>query len=86
LLFHELATNATKYGALSSPDGIVVIKWDRQKGRVRLEWHERNGPPVVAPTRPALARAFSRRRFRLNTERLFNSNGACCTVSFALRD
>ena len=41
LILHELATNATKHGALSSPVGSVAIGWDaRARTRVRLTWQE----------------------------------------------
>jgi PAS domain S-box-containing protein len=47
LLFHELATNAVKYGALSVPGGKVVVSWARpiEKNCVRLAWREQGGPP-----------------------------------------
>jgi two-component sensor histidine kinase len=51
---HELATNAAKYGALSVPNGCVTIAWNVASGdrpRLMLRWQERDGPPVVAPTR-----------------------------------
>ncbi|MET3722707.1 sensor histidine kinase [Sphingomonas trueperi] len=50
LLFHELATNAAKYGSLSSPEGDVQISIMAADARVRIEWRERGGPPVSAPT------------------------------------
>ncbi|HEX8388023.1 MAG TPA: PAS domain-containing protein [Sphingomonas sp.] len=55
LLFHELATNASKYGALSAEGGEVVVTVAREGAgdktdRVRLRWTERGGPPVTAPT------------------------------------
>jgi PAS domain S-box-containing protein len=46
LVFHELATNASKYGALSSPEGRVRVASAVQDGRVRLNWEEKGGPPV----------------------------------------
>ncbi|HZZ67170.1 MAG TPA: HWE histidine kinase domain-containing protein [Phenylobacterium sp.] len=55
LLFHELATNAAKYGALAHGDGRVEVDWRRRQreGRTSLEidWREQDGPPVAPPTR-----------------------------------
>ncbi|WEK44992.1 MAG: PAS domain-containing protein [Candidatus Sphingomonas colombiensis] len=49
LLFHELATNATKYGALSLDDGAVAIEVVTDPATTRLLWRESGGPPVDAP-------------------------------------
>jgi PAS domain S-box-containing protein len=51
LIMHELATNATKHGALSSPAGSVAIGWDGGREGVKLTWQERGGPPVESPRR-----------------------------------
>ncbi len=51
LLVHELATNAMKYGALSTPPGRVEVSWRLAQGRIELSWQERDGPPVQAPER-----------------------------------
>jgi PAS domain S-box-containing protein len=52
LAVHELATNAVKYGALSSPSGRIVVAWeDIGDGRGLLRWVESGGPPVDAPAR-----------------------------------
>ncbi|MGE6739445.1 HWE histidine kinase domain-containing protein [Allorhizobium pseudoryzae] len=55
LVLHELATNSVKYGALSVPEGEVIIKWSDLAGEegdrlIRIEWEERGGPPVSEPT------------------------------------
>jgi PAS domain S-box-containing protein len=51
VIFHELATNAAKYGALSVSDGQVRVEWSQvQSGRVVLRWTETNGPAVKPPT------------------------------------
>ncbi len=47
LLFHELATNAAKYGALSSPDGRITIRLSSDDDHFRLDWIERGGPEIV---------------------------------------
>jgi two-component sensor histidine kinase len=49
LLFHELATNATKYGALSTEAGSVTLHIAHDDGLVTLVWSEHDGPAVVAP-------------------------------------
>jgi two-component sensor histidine kinase len=55
LVFHELATNAAKYGALSQ-HGCVEVEWTVANGpegrRLSLDWTERDGPPVLRPARP----------------------------------
>lgn len=43
---HELATNASKYGALSKDAGRLVVVWKSLKdGAIRLQWSEHDGPP-----------------------------------------
>ncbi|MBE7183096.1 MAG: PAS domain-containing protein [Methylobacterium mesophilicum] len=56
LALHELATNATKYGAWSNERGVVSVSWkaeDDSKGEpvFRLDWQERGGPAVREPER-----------------------------------
>lgn len=53
MALHELATNASKYGALSQPGGRVTIEWSVPEGDgpVAISWRETGGPPVNEPSR-----------------------------------
>lgn len=53
LAFHELATNAVKYGALSNDSGVVSIDWrvESHSQRFELRWRESGGPAVQPPAR-----------------------------------
>lgn len=52
LVFHEMATNAAKYGAWSSLSGRVRLSWSRQPdGGLVLEWREEGGPAPEPPSR-----------------------------------
>jgi len=50
LALHELATNAAKYGALSTPAGRLSLHWWIGKEALELEWTETGGPPTAPPT------------------------------------
>ena len=51
VMFHELATNAAKYGALSVPNGQIDLNWLHEAdGRLILRWREMGGPAVQMPT------------------------------------
>ena len=49
LVFHELATNAAKYGALSSETGTVKVTWSIVDQDVLIVWQESGGPPATPP-------------------------------------
>ena len=51
MIFYELATNAAKHGALSTPEGEVTLRWRAEAGRTRVSWTESGGPPVAEPRR-----------------------------------
>jgi two-component sensor histidine kinase len=51
LALHELATNAGKYGALSTDGGHVDVGWGTDGETFTMSWSERDGPPVSAPGR-----------------------------------
>jgi PAS domain S-box-containing protein len=63
LLFHELATNAAKYGALSRPEGRIEITSSSSGENYSLRWHERGGPAVAEGTQ-----GFGSRLIKLSVE------------------
>ncbi|MFZ2997483.1 PAS domain-containing protein [Sphingobium sp.] len=65
LLFHELATNAAKYGALSVPDGRILLHIDRVEDDIRIDWREEGGPTV----KPGGSDGFGSRLITLSVER-----------------
>nr|WP_256477946.1 sensor histidine kinase [Aurantimonas marianensis] len=63
LSLYELATNAAKYGALSSSEGAVAVNWSVERGQgdsFVLEWSERGGPIVNPPSRTGYGTRFIR--------------------------
>ena len=67
MIFHELATNAGKYGALSTPDGRVFVDWsvaDQRAPHLLLNWRETGGPAVTPPER----RGFGSRLIERNVQ------------------
>lgn len=51
MVFHELATNAAKHGALSRPEGRLEVRWhvEEAAGLLRIRWTERGGPAPGLP-------------------------------------
>jgi two-component sensor histidine kinase len=64
LAFHELVTNAAKYGALSKPGGRVLISWKDAGDMVTLEWSEEGGPVVTPPTKPGFGSKIVTQSFK----------------------
>ncbi len=58
LALHELATNASKYGALSRPEGQVDLRWQTGDGKIALSWRETGGPAVATPSRRGFGSAL----------------------------
>jgi PAS domain S-box-containing protein len=91
LAVHELATNATKYGALSVPGGSVSLHWDcaavEDRQHVEIVWTELGGPPVEPPLREGYgsrvirAAAAPERENRVEFE--YQPSGFVCRISFA---
>jgi two-component sensor histidine kinase len=87
LVFHELATNAAKYGALSVPDGQLSIAWAIDVDRLTIDWVERGGPPVAPPSRKGFGSKLFRRAldpYHGRIERTFEPTGLKCRISLAL--
>jgi PAS domain S-box-containing protein len=90
MALHELATNAVKYGALSTSAGCVSVNWGDESGndRFRLRWNESGGPPVVPPRR----RGFGSRLVEQGLAHdlggevrlLFGTDGLTCTIDAPL--
>jgi two-component sensor histidine kinase len=93
-MLHELATNALKYGALSTGAGLVSIesRIDAGKGdpRVVLTWAEDGGPAVKAPDRTGQGTRFIKGsvRYELHGEARFDfrPEGLRATIAFPLKD
>jgi two-component sensor histidine kinase/DNA-binding response OmpR family regulator len=85
LAIHELATNAAKYGALSSSAGQIRLRWDLNHSGLRLEWTESGGPRVAPP----IARGYGTRVVTASVEGQLDgravfewrSEGLRCTMS-----
>src|SRR5215217_8399081 len=90
LALHELATNAVKYGALSSPSGIVDVSWELNSGNLILQWVETGGPPTKAPA----SRGFGTKLITATCETQLGGNtkfgwlpqGLHCTLSVPISD
>ena len=88
IALHELATNAVKYGALSSASGMVQIAWENKGSpngeRLHLRWQESGGPVVVPPTRKGFGSRVIERGVphELSAEsRLdYDKEGVVCTI------
>jgi two-component sensor histidine kinase len=87
MALHELATNATKYGALSNEKGQVHLRWemlqDDQPKRFRLCWTESGGPPVNPPKQKGfgsllIERAIQDQLGQANLD--FDRNGLVCSM------
>lgn len=93
LALHELATNAVKYGALSTPQGRVSLSWnqsiDGDGGRhLTFLWAERDGPPVAAPSRRGFGSRLLARSFPEDgagaVRMEFAPEGLRCTITVKL--
>ena len=94
MAFHELATNAVKYGALSKPTGQVRVTWDflrsSESTTLRLRWAETGGPPVQKTAHRGFGTTVIERGLSLELDgevRLeLDPGGVICTVEIPLSD
>jgi NO-binding membrane sensor protein with MHYT domain/two-component sensor histidine kinase len=89
MTFHELATNAAKYGALSVPSGCVTVRWavdDGDEPQVRVVWTESEGPRVQPSGRVGfgsrLIDSSVRHELRGTVERRLEPTGMVCEIRF----
>jgi two-component sensor histidine kinase len=86
LAFHELATNASKYGSLSTDAGELSVTWTRADARIRIVWREIGGPPVSPPERRGFGRVLLERLIgaTLNGSVTldFRPEGLVCEIEF----
>jgi two-component sensor histidine kinase/CheY-like chemotaxis protein len=88
IVFHELTTNAAKYGALSVPEGTVEVRWwVSEDGNLRLVWQESGGPAVAEPTRRGFGSTMISRAVTTqlggNIEFRWESQGLRCEFTVA---
>ncbi|WP_375460950.1 sensor histidine kinase [uncultured Enterovirga sp.] len=94
MAFHELATNAAKYGALSNGEGHVDVTWsvdpDGDAKRLHLSWIEAGGPPVATPQRQGFGTRLLERvltaqvKAEIGTD--YDPGGLKLSMTFALPD
>ena len=83
LIFHELATNAGKYGAFSSPRGLLQVSWSVSGDRLNITWDETEGPPVETIGAAGFGTKLLKsalRPFDGKTEVTFLRTGVHCTM------
>jgi PAS domain S-box-containing protein len=89
----ELATNATKYGALASEHGTLSLLWGLRpdadgRATLNLEWQERGGPPVKPPTRRGFGARLMERCIEGDLGGVFDlgfePEGVCCRMAIPI--
>jgi len=87
LMFHELATNAGKYGAFASPRGLLQVSWSVLDDRLNIAWDETEGPPIESVGKPGFGTKLLKsalRPFDGKTEVAFLKTGVHCTMQCRL--
>lgn len=86
LIFHELVTNAVKYGALSNDTGRLILSSDYSgDGHLLLLWREEGGPPVATPEKKGFGQTIIARGLGTQpgagTQVEFRPEGLVCRIS-----
>jgi PAS domain S-box-containing protein len=92
MVIHELVTNAAKHGALSSPNGRVLVSWERNGADataiLMITWRELGSPPIAAPVQSgygsSLIRDLIPHELGGTVDLVFASDGACCKIEIPL--
>lgn len=77
LVVHEMACNASKYGALSTPDGHVNVSWSLGADVLHVRWQESGGPPAREPPVVGFGSRLLTRTVR-HLQRSFGETGLTC--------
>jgi two-component sensor histidine kinase len=83
LMFHELATNAGKYGAFSAPRGLLQVSWTVSDDRLTVTWDETEGPSVDKISEPGFGTKLLKSAlsaFDGKTEVSYLRTGLHCTM------
>src|SRR6516164_2154530 len=83
LIFHELATNAGKYGAFSSARGLLQVSWSVTDDRLNVIWDETEGPPIGTVGEPGFGSQLLQsalKAFDGKTEITYLKSGVHCTM------
>ena len=94
MAFHELASNAAKYGALSAHSGALAVSWAVEltsQTLLKIVWEERGGPAIVeTPTRRGFGSTLIERTLTYEMDAVvrqeFRASGLYCTIDIPLND
>jgi len=89
IVLHELVTNASKYGALTSLQGRITVRWDwrqqQAQAGLELEWIETGGPPCRIPSQPGYGtraiRSLIPYELEGSVDLAFAADGVRCKIS-----
>lgn len=89
MVFHELATNSVKYGALAQEEGRIGVSWEVAGSAIRVQWRETGGVPApAAPRRSGFGSRLIERGIRHELDGaarlLFEDGGVLCEIEIPL--